>query len=109
MNNTYKQGEIVFIQFPFSDLQNTKRRPALIISKNNSTDIIFAKITSVISNNENSHEIKSNTIDFVLQKPSEIKLNFISTIEKSLIIKRIGTIKKEEMIIILNKIVGNFI
>jgi len=28
----YNQGDIVLVDFPFSDLQNSKRRPAIVVS-----------------------------------------------------------------------------
>jgi mRNA interferase MazF len=49
---SFKQGQIVLIPFPFTDLTTTKQRPALIISSDhyNSThpDVILAAITSQV-------------------------------------------------------------
>jgi mRNA interferase MazF len=46
-----KQGTIVLTPFPFTDLSTSKRRPALVISKNNQqkTDIVVAYISSKIT------------------------------------------------------------
>ena len=48
----YKQGEIVLIPVPFSDLSSTKRRPVMILSNSEynklTDDIIVAAITSNI-------------------------------------------------------------
>lgn len=45
-----KRGTIVLTKFPFTDLQSYKRRPAVVVSKENKTrdDYILAFITSVI-------------------------------------------------------------
>jgi len=45
----FKQGDIVTVNFPFSDLTNTKKRPALVVSKskvNNTGDYLLVQITS---------------------------------------------------------------
>jgi len=45
----YKQGEIILIPFPYSDLTGIKKRPALIVSNeklNNSDDRLCCLITS---------------------------------------------------------------
>ena len=45
-----KRGTIVLTKFPFTDLSSDKRRPALIISRedNQKDDVIVAFITSVL-------------------------------------------------------------
>ena len=45
----YKKGDIVIINFPFTDLTSTKKRPALIISNdvvNQTSDYLLVQITS---------------------------------------------------------------
>ena len=48
----YKQGEIILIPIPFTDLSSNKKRPVLILSNDNynkmTDDIIVAAITSNI-------------------------------------------------------------
>jgi mRNA-degrading endonuclease toxin of MazEF toxin-antitoxin module len=49
---SYKQGEIILVPFPFTDLSSTKQRPGLIVSRDdfNTTrsDLLIAAITSQI-------------------------------------------------------------
>ena len=53
MGQLLKQRDIILVPFPFTDLTNSKRRPALIISNNKfnkeSGDVIVCAITSNIS------------------------------------------------------------
>jgi mRNA interferase MazF len=100
-------GDIVFIPFPFSDLSETKKRPALVISKNNDQDIVLAKISSVIKNNEFNYLLNPKKLNFVLHKQSQVSLNVISTIQKNLIVKKIGRLYDDEIDVILTKIKQN--
>ena len=42
----FVKGDIVVINFPFSDLSGTKRRPALVLATLEGDDIILCQITS---------------------------------------------------------------
>lgn len=60
---TYRQGDIVIIPFPFTDLSQRKRRPALVISNdtvNATGDYLMAQITSRQKYDGLSIEITAN-------------------------------------------------
>lgn len=42
----FVKGDVVVVPFPFSDLTQSKRRPALVISKLEGNDLILCQITS---------------------------------------------------------------
>ena len=42
----FVKGEVVVIPFPFSDLTQAKRRPALVIAELEGDDLILCQITS---------------------------------------------------------------
>jgi len=93
----YKQGEIVLIPFPFSDLSIVKQRPVLIISKdayNNETeDVIICGITSNLKNASYSILIDNEDLtEGSLPVKSRIKADKIFTLEKSLIKKKIAKV-----------------
>jgi mRNA interferase MazF len=93
---TCKKWDIVLVPFPFTNLFTTKKRPALIISPddyNNGDDVIILFITSKMntSKRKGDYHIK-NWRDAGLPKPSMTRMKF-ATIEKSLTIKWIGSIK----------------
>lgn len=96
---TYKQGDIVLVPFPFSNLSSTKIRPVLIISNysynRNSADLIVCGITSNIKPSRFSiiidqHNLRTGS----LKTKSKIKVDAITALEKSIILKSIGTVKQ---------------
>jgi len=42
----FVKGDVVVLPFPFSDLTQAKRRPALVISELKGDDVILCQITS---------------------------------------------------------------
>jgi len=92
---TYKQGEILIVPFPFSDLSGIKRRPVLILSKN-SKDLIICGITSNLKDKKHSVLIdNSNLSEGKIPKQSLIKVNKLFTIEESIIEKKVAKLNKE--------------
>jgi mRNA interferase MazF len=93
---TYKQGYIVLVPFPFSNLSSTKIRPVLIISNDSynsiSADVIVCGITSNLKPTNFSIEIdQSDLLSGTLKVKSKIKVDAITALEKSIILKSIAT------------------
>ena len=42
----FVKGDVVVVPFPFSDLSQSKRRPALVITELTGDDLILCQITS---------------------------------------------------------------
>jgi mRNA interferase MazF len=95
----YNQGDIVLLPYPYTDLSNTKQRPAVIISKDsvNKQNYIVAKITSVIRGDRFSFPISTNDIDRELKYESEVRTNEVFTVSPTIIIKKFATFKKEPL------------
>ncbi len=94
-----KKGDIILVDFYFTDFSSFKQRPALIVSANqsNKTDVMVAFITSVISLPIHiTHLLISNDnvefIDTGLKANSIIKCDKLMTVNKKLIVGKIGEI-----------------
>ena len=58
---TFVKGEVVVVPFPFSDLSNSKKRPALVLTNLEGDDLILSQITS--QNISDSYSISIETDD----------------------------------------------
>jgi mRNA interferase MazF len=98
----YEKGDVILVSFPFSNQSAVKKRPAIIISSNTynniSRDVVIMAITSQIEKTIGIGEcLITNWQEAGLLKPSAIK-TAISTIEKSLIIRKLGTLTHNDRI-----------
>lgn len=101
----FVKGEIVVVPFPFSDLSQSKRRPALVLADLAGDDIILCQITSQTVND--FYSIPLNLEDFIsgnLNKTSNIRPNRIFTADKHIVLKRIGRINSSKINEVINKI-----
>jgi mRNA interferase MazF len=90
-------GLVVVINFPFSDLSGSKRRPALVVADWNSDDVILCQITSV-NNNDSLAILLSNT-DFStgsLLRNSYVRPNKLFTADKRTLLQQVGLIKGDK-------------
>jgi len=92
-----KQGDVVLLPFPFTDLTTTKQRPAVVISTEafnaRQQDVIVLAITSQIPRTLNPDEYALSPEDLHaagLPKPSTVKCGKLLTIDQRLIRKMLG-------------------
>ena len=86
----YKQGDIVIVPFPFTDLTTLKVRPAIIVSNNlvnNSNDIILAQITK--QNISGRLALKISNLDVNVPFKSGLSKMYISCKKIAIIVKRL--------------------
>lgn len=109
----YKQGDIIIVQYPFSDKpKRSKKRPAIIVSNEKSNmldnDLLICPITSTIRSTPFSYLISNNDTDADLPKASEIRCNKIITIRKNLIIQKFSEVKTDSLPKILDLVRSSF-
>lgn len=96
----YKQGDILLIPIPFSDLTSSKKRPVLVLSNNDyntkTEDIIVAAVTSNITSKEYSIFISDEDMqEGNLHVNSCVRVDKIYTLSQSIVIKKFGAVKPE--------------
>ena len=96
----FKQKDLVILAYPFRDIKKRKIRPALIISNNKinekSRDMILVPLTSITKKFPHSILInQSNLSSGMLIKESRIRIDKIFSLDKKLILKRIGSLNEK--------------
>jgi mRNA interferase MazF len=102
----FVKGDVVVVPFPFSDLTQAKRRPALIVSVLEGDDLILSQVTSqfVKDNDAVSIEVKDFEEGGLKQK-SNVRPNRLFTADSHIVLYRIGNLKTDKMNEIIEKII----
>ena len=102
----FVKGDVVVVPFPFSDLTQAKRRPALVISALEGDDLILCQITSQYI--RDNYAISLADKDFQtgsLKQLSNVRPNRIFTADGHIVLYRVGALKMEKMNEIIEKVV----
>ena len=100
----FVKGEVIVLDFPFSNLIQVKRRPSLVIKVPRGDDLIVCQITG--KSYEKPVEIPIKKEDFNkggLKVESYLRLDKIFSIEKSLIKYKVGSLRQEKFNEILDR------
>lgn len=103
----FVKGEVVVVPFPFSDLTQAKRRPALVVASLTGDDVILCQITSQVTRDDYALSIMAE--DFVsgsLNQPSNVRPNRIFTADQNIILYLVGQLKSEVLEQIISQIIG---
>ena len=107
----FKQGDILIVPFPFSNLKGLRQRPVLVISHNeyNNTceDIITCGITSNLKDTKCSILLENNDLlEGKIPVKSRIKIDKLFTLEKNIVKKKIAGLNNNCMIKVKKEFVG---
>ena len=103
------RSDVVVIHFPFSDLTQLKRRPALVLSTPPGNDLILCQITS--QNIKDAYSVTLSDKDFDngrLNKPSNVRPNRLFTADENIVLYKVGNINPYKMDAVLNTVIGLF-
>ena len=98
-----QRGDLVVVAFPYTDLSQQKRRPALVLNENTEEgDVILAFIGTHLPSQLNPTSIilrcdEQNFANTGLKADSVIRLDKLATIERRLITRRIGKLTSAQM------------
>jgi mRNA interferase MazF len=102
----FVKGDIVVMPFPFTDLKATKKRPALVVADLIGDDLLVCQITGKIKEDSYIVELKdSKIVGGKLKGDSYIRTNKLFTADKSIIGYKVGSLKREKLKEVENKII----
>lgn len=100
------KGDVVVVPFPFSDLSNFKKRPALVISALKGDDLILCQITSQNVFDEYAVTLSNEDLaSGILKRKSNIRPNRIFTADENLILYKVGGLKENKINEVLEKLI----
>ena len=112
---SFRQGDVVLVPFPFTDLSAVKQRPALVISPDRLNqarpDLVVLAITSQLPAALGEDQIRLPDVELSacgLPKASIIKLGKIFTIHQALIRKTLGHLPQRTLEEIRRRVMESF-
>jgi mRNA interferase MazF len=87
------KGDVVVIPFPFSDLSQAKRRPALILAKLDGDDLVLCQITSQATGDRYSIGLEAG--DFSegrLNQSSSLRPNRLFAADRAIVLYKAGSV-----------------
>ncbi len=102
----FVKGDVVIVPFPFSDLSQAKRRPALVVANLTGDDLILCQITSQAR--ADSYAVAITNADFSnggLNQDSNIRPNRLFTADQGIILYKAGQLKAEKLKEVIDKII----
>ena len=104
-----KQGDILLIPIPFSDLSSQKRRPVIVISNdqyNSKTrDVVVVAMTSNPQVTDYCFPItSSDLVKGALNRPGKVRVDKIYTLSQTIVVKTFGQVNQ----VTIDRIRGRF-
>jgi mRNA interferase MazF len=97
-----KQGDILLIPIPFTDLSSQKRRPVIVVSNDTynrrMADIIVVAMTSNPAEVDYSFTITSSDLEQgKLNRPGKVRVDKIYTLSQAIVVKTFGRVNSETL------------
>ncbi|MEX0648912.1 MAG: type II toxin-antitoxin system PemK/MazF family toxin [Balneolaceae bacterium] len=91
-----QKGDIVLIHFPFTDLTGSKKRPALILLSG-SLDVTVSFMSTQLHWQEPTDLLLQPNTTNGLKKTSLVRIGKIASIDRALVIGKLGNIDDKEI------------
>lgn len=103
---TPSAGSVVLVRFPFSDLTNSKLRPAVVLAAAKKGDWVLCQITSKPHSDSRAIELVSSSFaKGSLRAVSYARPGKLFTANQNLITRQIGTLKNDPFTQIVDAVI----
>ena len=97
------------VPFPFTDLSQAKRRPALVLANLRGDDLILCQITSKAISDDYSIPLSSDDFDTGgLKQVSNVRPNRLFSADSQIILYKLGLLKMNKLHEIIDKLIAIF-
>ena len=104
----FVKGDVVIVLFPFSDLTNAKKRPALVVKQLNRDDAVVCQITK--QNVPDGYSIELRAAEFskggLPIDPSYIRPNRLFTVDTNIVGRKVGSLTKSKIDKVIKEIIA---
>lgn len=104
----YKPGDILLVNFPFTDLVSSKVRPAIVITPKGEDIIILGIFSKIPEKTQESWFVIDETSEYFtvtgLKKKSIIKTEKIAVVHTSIVKKTLGSLQEDTFITVKEKL-----
>lgn len=105
MEGALKAGDVVVVPFPFSNLAEAKRRPALVVATLKGNDVVLCQITSKAVKDDYAVVLEEDDFEEgSLRQKSNIRPNRIFTADKGIVLYKVGYLKEAKLKEVVNRI-----
>jgi mRNA interferase MazF len=97
------KGDIVLVPFPFTDLTQTKLRPAIVLhvdTPGNDVTVCFVSSQGLEALSTGEFLLDANELEFQntgLKASSKVRVTRIATIERKLVARRLGKLGSKQL------------
>jgi len=106
----HKQGDILLVPVPFTDLSSQKKRPVLVLSNHEynkvADDLIVAAVTSLVDTKP--YTVRFSNSDMIvgdLKVESCERADKIYTLSQALVVKQFGSVTPEIVDMVKSKVI----
>ena len=102
---SFTAGSVILIPFPFSDLSNTKLRPAIVLATLDRGDCILCQVTSKPYDNEAIELQQADFLEGSLQRISYARPGKLFTAHASLLKHHVGQLTLPRFLVVRDQVI----